>query len=153
MGGSRYVPLGAAVPRCGAWTRSGGRCAEPPALHPENPGFFVSCGRCHAHGGRSTGPRSAEGKAAVAAAARRLWNAVFAAEGKVRPSEDLRRRAAAFLESRTWRAAMAATGLSRRALERIERGVFCDEAELAAVKAALPAWQDEGPTDGQARAL
>jgi hypothetical protein len=47
---------------CGAATRSGGVCKNP-ALLP--------AGRCRMHGGRSTGPTSVEGKARVAAAARR----------------------------------------------------------------------------------
>ena len=45
--------------RCGAKTRSGGMCQNP-AIGGRN--------RCKLHGGRSTGPRTAEGKARVAAA-------------------------------------------------------------------------------------
>ncbi len=38
-------------PCCGARTRAGGRCAQVPMAN----------GRCHFHGGKSTGPRTAEG--------------------------------------------------------------------------------------------
>ena len=45
--------------RCGAKTRAGGACQNP-ALKGRS--------RCKLHGGRSTGPRTPEGKARVAAA-------------------------------------------------------------------------------------
>ena len=44
---------------CGAKTRSGKPCQR--IGNPKN-------GRCHLHGGKSTGPRSAEGRARIAAA-------------------------------------------------------------------------------------
>ena len=44
---------------CLAKTRSGGQCQR--AGNPKN-------GRCHLHGGASTGPRTAEGRARIAAA-------------------------------------------------------------------------------------
>jgi len=49
-----------AAPRCGARTRAGGRCRQP-AMHN---------GRCRLHGGLSTGPRTAEGRARCATARR-----------------------------------------------------------------------------------
>ena len=44
---------------CNAKTRSGGQCQR--AGNPKN-------GRCHLHGGKSTGPKTAEGHARIAAA-------------------------------------------------------------------------------------
>lgn len=51
-------------PRCGARTRKGAPC-----LVRVEPGKR----RCRFHGGLSTGPRTAEGKARIAAAQRRRW--------------------------------------------------------------------------------
>ena len=45
--------------RCGAKTRAGGACQIP---------SIKGRGRCKLHGGRSTGPRTAAGRARVAAA-------------------------------------------------------------------------------------
>ena len=45
--------------RCGAKTRSGSPCKRP---------AIADKGRCRLHGGRSTGPRSAEGRARIAEA-------------------------------------------------------------------------------------
>lgn len=53
-----------ARPACGAKTRADGRCqmrVEPGKR------------RCRLHGGKSTGPKTAEGKAAIAAATRARW--------------------------------------------------------------------------------
>jgi hypothetical protein len=47
-----------ASPRCGARTRAGGPCRQP----------AMPNGRCRLHGGRSTGPRTEAGRAALAAA-------------------------------------------------------------------------------------
>jgi hypothetical protein len=47
-----------ASPRCGAHTKAGGTCRQP----------AMPNGRCRLHGGRSTGPRTAAGRAAVATA-------------------------------------------------------------------------------------
>ncbi len=49
-----------AAPRCGARTRAGGCCRQPAMRN----------GRCRMHGGLSTGPRTAEGRAHCAAARR-----------------------------------------------------------------------------------
>lgn len=51
-------------PRCKAKTRAGGECA-----------VRVEAGkrRCRFHGGKSTGPRTAEGRARIAEAQRRRW--------------------------------------------------------------------------------
>ena len=48
------------APRCGARTRAGGCCRQPAMRN----------GRCRMHGGLSTGPRTAEGRARCAAARR-----------------------------------------------------------------------------------
>ncbi len=45
------LPLAQACPRCGARTRSGSACRSP----------AMPNGRCRMHGGKSTGPRTAEG--------------------------------------------------------------------------------------------
>ena len=45
--------------RCNARTRSGGRCQKPP---------LRTKTRCRLHGGASTGPKTAEGKARIALA-------------------------------------------------------------------------------------
>ena len=49
---------------CGAKTRKGGRC--------RNDGTIFSNGRCKFHGGMSTGPKSAAGKAKAARNGNRL---------------------------------------------------------------------------------
>jgi len=49
-----------AAPRCGAHTRSGECCRQP----------AMKNGRCRMHGGLSTGPRTAEGRARCASARR-----------------------------------------------------------------------------------
>jgi hypothetical protein len=51
-------------PLCGARTRSGGSCARK---------AIDGRLRCRNHGGASTGPRSAEGKARIAQAQRARW--------------------------------------------------------------------------------
>ena len=51
------------APRCGAKTRLGCKCKSP----------AMKNGRCRMHGGASTGPKTAEGKARVAAAVRGRW--------------------------------------------------------------------------------
>ena len=45
------LPLAQAVPRCGARNRKGNPCRAP----------AMPNGRCQMHGGKSTGPRTAEG--------------------------------------------------------------------------------------------
>jgi hypothetical protein len=45
------LPLAQSCRRCGARTRSGVKCKAP----------AMSNGRCRMHGGKSTGPRTAEG--------------------------------------------------------------------------------------------
>lgn len=47
-----------AAPRCGARTRSGSSCLSP----------AMPNGRCRMHGGKSTGPRTADGLARLRAA-------------------------------------------------------------------------------------
>ena len=55
---TRFVP-GWPGRRCGAKTRAGGACQNP---------AIKGRSRCKLHGGRSTGPRTPEGKARAAAA-------------------------------------------------------------------------------------
>lgn len=151
MSASRTDTLGEEVPRCNARMRNGGRCEAFPALHPRSAAHYVLSGRCAAHGGSSTGPRTPAGKATVSEALRRRWVAFFEAEGKVRPSEALRARVGVYLEARTWKQAMSETGLSRRTLLRIEGGAYCAESELKAVGRGLAwsefdgAWADPWP--------
>jgi hypothetical protein len=45
------MPLAHASPRCGARTRAGTTCKAP----------AMGAGKCRLHGGRSTGPKTAEG--------------------------------------------------------------------------------------------
>jgi hypothetical protein len=52
------LPLARSAPRCEAKTRVGGTCQQPAMLN----------GRCRMHGGRSTGPRTAEGLERIRAA-------------------------------------------------------------------------------------
>lgn len=58
------------LPLCGARCRDGHPC-QARATRDEETGCFVRNGRCRIHGGLSTGPRTAEGKRRVGAAARR----------------------------------------------------------------------------------
>lgn len=60
------------LPRCGAKTRAGGGClvrAEPGRR------------RCRFHGGLSTGPKTEVGRARIAEAQRRRWQAYRANKG------------------------------------------------------------------------
>jgi hypothetical protein len=147
MGSTRSETFGEAVPRCNARLRTGGRCEAFPALHPQSTAHYVLSGRCLAHGGASTGPRTPAGKATVSEALRQRWVALFEAEGKVRPSETMRARVGAYLEARTWEEAMAATRLSRRTLLRIEGGAYCSEAELSEVRRVLGLYESEETGD------
>ena len=69
-----------AAPRCGAKTRQGCPCRGP----------AMANGRCRMHGGKSTGPRTAAGRARVAAA--QTIHGEFTAEGR-----DFRLRCATIL--------------------------------------------------------
>jgi hypothetical protein len=66
--------VGEKISRCGARARSRGGepCQAPPVLHPET--GLPRNGRCKLHGGRSTGPRTIEGRRRVAEAQRRRGN-------------------------------------------------------------------------------
>jgi hypothetical protein len=57
-------------PRCGARRRDGDQC-QAHAVRDRNTGRVLHNGRCRLHGGLSTGPRTAAGKAAIAEANRR----------------------------------------------------------------------------------
>lgn len=59
-----------ATKRCSATQQPNSPACEQPAL---------SNGKCRSHGGASTGPRTAEGKARVSAAQRLRWQRVAAA--------------------------------------------------------------------------
>lgn len=73
----------AARPRCGACTRAGHPC-QAPAVWDERRNRPVN-GRCRLHGGRSTGPRTPEGRAKIAAAARVMMLARHAARRAAGP--------------------------------------------------------------------
>jgi hypothetical protein len=66
------------TPRCGARTRSGEPCQRK----------ALKNGRCPNHGGLSTGPRTREGRARIADAARRRWEAWRRERGEVGPTTD-----------------------------------------------------------------
>jgi len=65
------------LPKCGARTRAGGQCRAPAWRTIVTPSGLTARlgkplnGRCRMHGGKSTGPRTPEGKARCADAARR----------------------------------------------------------------------------------
>lgn len=65
------------LPRCGARTRAGHPCRAPAWRARDEPS--PRNGRCRMHGGLSTGPRTAEGKARCAEAARRNLELAWAA--------------------------------------------------------------------------
>ena len=86
--------MGLAMPKhvCGAWLDSAGDRA---AMRGLGIGWLAKgqckatalktkrgAWRCPLHGGLSTGPRSAEGKARIAAAARERWTAYRAARAR-----------------------------------------------------------------------
>lgn len=67
-------------PRCGAHTRSGRPCRAPAVWDRRR--NRARNGRCRLHGGLSTGPKTAEGKARIAEAnRRRARRADWSAEG------------------------------------------------------------------------
>lgn len=61
----RLMRLAQRLSTCGAKTRYGRPCRKHPATFANK--------RCELHGGLSTGPRTPEGKARIAAAQRRRW--------------------------------------------------------------------------------
>lgn len=75
------TPPKATRPRCGARTRAGASCQARGYRRPDG---TVSA-RCRMHGGASTGPRTPEGRARCAEAARRRWKAYRA---RKRAEED-----------------------------------------------------------------
>jgi hypothetical protein len=66
--------------RCGAFARSTGKPCQAPAL---------ANGRCKLHGGLSTGPRTAEGRARIGTASRRRWAAWRAARDAARVPREI----------------------------------------------------------------
>jgi hypothetical protein len=88
-----------AAPRCGARTRQGGCCRQPAMASRRGGG-----GRCRFHGGKSTGPRTAQGLARARAA--RLVHGGYSAE-----IIDLRKEAARRV--RRLRALIAAANQTR----------------------------------------
>jgi hypothetical protein len=77
--------------RCGARARSRGGlpCQAPPVLDPET--GLPRNGRCKLHGGRSTGPRTAEGRQRIAEAQRRRRDRQAVAPMRRVPSAGLPR--------------------------------------------------------------
>jgi hypothetical protein len=65
--------LPAERPTCGAKTRAGGACAQK---------VIPGKTRCRFHGGKSTGPRTSEGRARIAAAQRKRWAKLRRGEGE-----------------------------------------------------------------------
>jgi hypothetical protein len=63
-------------PKCGARRRDGDSCRAPAVWDPVR-GKPAHGGRCKLHGGKSTGPRTPEGRAAIAASNRRRAKAVL----------------------------------------------------------------------------
>lgn len=68
------------LPRCGARCRDGHPC-QAPATRDAETGCYVRNGRCRLHGGLSTGPKTAEGRRRIGAAARQRAAARRDAEG------------------------------------------------------------------------
>lgn len=66
--------------RCGAIRGNGKPC----------PAQGLANGRCKFHGGRSTGPTTADGRARIAEAQRRRWRDWRAARSSAAPGHDLR---------------------------------------------------------------
>ena len=62
-------PPKSSLPKCGARTRAGHPCGAPAYRRPGE--YEPRNGRCRMHGGLSTGPRTAEGKARCRVAALR----------------------------------------------------------------------------------
>jgi hypothetical protein len=98
-----------AAPRCGAHNRAGQPCRAP----------AMANGRCHRHGGASTGPRTPKGHAAARAASYRhgYWSQ----------------------EQQTWRAAVRAMLRRARKVSRMD-----PEALKAEFHARLQAAQGQG---------
>jgi hypothetical protein len=73
-------PLKKSLPKCGARTRADGQCKAAPVriLNGWDQGWPRN-GRCRLHGGRSTGPRTLEGKERCRAAALRNLERAHAA--------------------------------------------------------------------------
>src|SRR5262245_18345249 len=68
--------------RCGAFARRTGRPCRAPGNGRD--------GRCKLHGGKSTGPRTAEGKERIAEAQRKRWERWRAKNPRILPSLTLR---------------------------------------------------------------
>lgn len=63
-------------PRCGATRKQDGGTCQAPALRN---------GRCKLHGGKSTGPKTPEGRARIAAAQRARWQRLALAMAALEP--------------------------------------------------------------------
>jgi hypothetical protein len=77
------------APRCGAKTRSGAPCK----------GAAMPNGRCRMHGGPSTGPRTAEGKAKIRASRTKHGRYSVAAIARRREARSILRAVRELLES------------------------------------------------------
>jgi hypothetical protein len=80
------------APRCGARRRDGGECQARPAWDTRR-GRPLHGGRCRLHGGLSTGPRSAAGRAAIAESNRRRAAASSVPSTNAPSPDTCRRRA------------------------------------------------------------
>ncbi len=69
------------LPLCGARCRDGHPCQAKATMDADT-GCYVRNGRCRLHGGLSTGPRTAAGRARIARAARQRWARARQAAGK-----------------------------------------------------------------------
>ena len=69
----RFLCNSQSARKCGAKTRAGRPCKLPPAK--------LLGRRCYLHGGLSTGPRTEQGRARIAAAQRERWRQWRAAKG------------------------------------------------------------------------
>ena len=100
------LKLANASPRCGAKRRDGEPCR----------GAAMVNGRCRMHGGRSTGPRPAEGKARIAAAAFR--HGYYTAEAKRERAEARAAYRGSASDARGWPVRKRIGGGVREALKR-----------------------------------
>lgn len=134
---------------CGARTRLGSACRARPVRDRLRPWLPGPSGRCRNHGGLSTGPKTPEGRARIAAAARARWVAVALAEGRERPSPELSAAVTALLEQETLRQVESDSGFSRRQLERLASGRFCSPWEIDTAEQFI-ASRPEGPAEARA---
>ena len=125
------------APRCGAKTRLGCPCKSP----------AMGNGRCRMHGGTSTGPKTAEGKARIAAARRASGDPAM---------RTLMERTTTILRRGRVLQAMAKSGVSEAAMVAMIAAVRGRDASAAGPPSAMAAWQgltEPALTAGETRAL